>query len=190
MGYTHRYTINDLGQDLHTKEIARDIRAVTKASGLSIGDYQGTPTSQPTLGPTEIRFNGIGKEGAETFVFPPDSTTNSLLGLPPNRHFCKTYRRPYDIIVCAALIAIQHHLRDNVEVRSDGNFDREEEWQNAYRLYRKALKRELPPPFKQAETTAPETTAPETTEAETTRAEPHQRSIPPSTSPAQLSMNI
>ena len=75
MGYTHRYTINDLGQDLHTKEIARDIRAITKASGLSIGDYQGTPTSQPTLGPTEIRFNGIGKEGAATFVFPPDSTS-------------------------------------------------------------------------------------------------------------------
>ena len=72
--------------------------------------------------------------------------------LPPEplgRDFCKTARKPYDVVVCAALLAIKHHQGDNVEIHSDGEFD--DEWQPAYQLYRKATGRELPPEFREYE---------------------------------------
>ena len=72
--------------------------------------------------------------------------------LPPaplGRDFCKTAQKPYDVVVCAALLAIKHHQRDNVEICSDGEFD--DEWQPAYQLYRNATGRELPPEFREYE---------------------------------------
>ena len=67
----------------------------------------------------------------------------------PGFDFCKTARKPYDVVVCAALLAIKHHQGDNVEIRSDGDFG--DEWQPAYRLYRRATHRELLPEFREFE---------------------------------------
>ena len=47
-------------------------------------------------------------------------------------NFCKTARKPYDLLVCACLIAAKKEL--NYEVHSDG---KKEDWQPAIDFYNK-----------------------------------------------------
>jgi hypothetical protein len=59
--------------------------------------------------------------------------------------FCKTARKPYDIMVCCVLLAAKHHLKARVSVSSDGDLD---EWQPAIDLYEKVLGRKAPNLFR------------------------------------------
>ena len=150
MGYTHTYRIYHLDLDLRVPEVSSDIRRLIKHSNVPIGDYEGKPGSRPKLGHSLVSFNGIGEDSAETFAFPP-SKDHPHLEHDPGRSFCKTYRKPYDIIVAAALIAIKHHLSDNVVITSDGNFSAESEWLDAYSLYTNTTGRDLPEFFSRYE---------------------------------------
>ena len=151
MGYTHYWTIQDITKPLMTSEIAQDIQSIILASEVPIGDGDGGRDSQPVLEHDLVQLNGIGDESHESLCYPPNFKWNQEVH-PPESHgfaFCKTARKPYDVVVCAALLAIKHHLGDNVEINSDGKFDNE--WQPAYRLYRRATRRELPPQFREFE---------------------------------------
>ena len=151
MGYTHYYIIQDITKPLRTSEIAQDIGSIIMASEIPIGDGNGIQDSQPVLEHDLVQMNGIGDESHEALCYPPDFEWNrkvhpaEFLGF----RYCKTARKPYDVVVCAALLAIKHHQGDNVEITSDGKFDNE--WQPAYRLYRRATRRELPPEFREYE---------------------------------------
>ena len=151
MGYTHYYNIQDITKPLRTSEIAQDIQSIIMASEIPIGDGNGIQDSQPVLEHDLVQMNGIGDEAHDTLCYPPDFEWNrqihpvEFLGFA----YCKTVRKPYDVVVCAALLAIKHHQRNNVEITSDGRFDNE--WQPAYRLYRRATRRELPPEFREYE---------------------------------------
>ena len=155
MGYTHCYTIHDLNTDLRVPEIAQDISRIIMASEIPIGGEPAGPNpAEPALGPTHIIFNGVGDDSCESFVYPPGlemRSSNLLARAPEGLDSCKTWRQPYDVVVCAALIALKHHLGDNVKITSDGRFD-QEEWQPAYQLYCRALRRELPQPFRGCDT--------------------------------------
>ena len=151
MGYTHYYNIQDITKPLMTSEIAQDIENIIMASEMPLGDGSDEPGSQPILEHDLVQVNGIGDEGHETLCYPPDFEWNRKFHQPESlgSDFCKTARKPYDVVVCAALLAIKHHQGDNVEIHSDGKFD--DEWQPAYRLYRRATGRELPPEFREYE---------------------------------------
>ena len=151
MGYTHYYTILDPTQPLRCSEIAQDIQNIILASEVPIGDGSEDPNSQPILEHDLVWLNGIGDEAHETLCYPPGFEWNREFRPPESEgfSFCKTARKPYDVVVCAALLAIKHHQGDNVEITSDGKFD--DEWQPAYRLYRRATRRELPPEFREYE---------------------------------------
>ena len=151
MGYTHYWTIQDITKPLMTSEIAQDIGSIILASEVPIGDGEGIQDSQPVLEHDLVQINGIGDDAYEALCYPPDFEWNR--GFRPVESlgfaFCKTARKPYDVVVCAALLAIKHHQGDNVEILSDGEFD--DEWQPAYRLYRRATGRELPLEFREYE---------------------------------------
>ena len=94
--------------------------------------HDGEPGSQPYITDTEIGFNGSGDDMYEGFAYP-----GSFTGPPdhePLRMYCKTGRRPYGMVVAAVLLAIKHHLGDDVEIRSDGNL-RDDEWEPATGLF-------------------------------------------------------
>lgn len=57
-----------------------------------------------------IRFNGMGENGHETFLFKLDSE---------KFNFCKTARKPYDLPVCKILLVLKHYM-PNLELSSDG----------------------------------------------------------------------
>ena len=88
------------------------------------------------MGPDEINFNAMHPENFEDFCNTRriSSLNRSVLrtGSPEGFSFCKTARKPYDVVVCATLIAIKHHLGDYVSVSSDGDFDNVNEWGPAY----------------------------------------------------------
>ena len=149
MGYTHYYTVADPLGDLKVLEIAADVKSIIMASEIQIGDWNGEPGSEPKLGPDEINFNAMQPDDFQDFRYPPPFEQNHRTGIEEGFSFCKTNRMPHDPVVCATLIAIKHHLGDQVRVSSDGDFDNAEEWGPAYKLYFRALRRELPPFFRQ-----------------------------------------
>ena len=141
MGYSHSYVLPEHA-DPRFAEIARDVNDIIAASEIPMGDADGNPGSQPQLGPELIRLNGIQPQHCETFLYPD----------PSGWEYCKTGYQPYDVIVCATLMAMKHHLQENVAISSDGDLDGPE-WQAAYRLYRRALRRPPPEFFQQHEQT-------------------------------------
>ena len=50
--------------------------------------------------------------------------------------FCKTARKPYDIVVCCCLLIAKHYVGDLIKVSSDGD---ETEWNDAINLCKKHL---------------------------------------------------
>lgn len=67
-------------------------------------------------------------------------------GIKPGNFWTKTSRRPYDAVVCGALISLKHHLGDQVVLGSDGRIENEE-WDAGFRLYHRTFPdRECPDP--------------------------------------------
>lgn len=146
MGYTHTWHIAESSTDPRTADIGDDVRMLMMKSEMPVCLDSDQADQPPCIDDEKIQFNGPGEDGAETFWYPP-SPDNAQWGLPEGLDQCKTYRRPYDIIVASALISIKHHLGDGVITSSDGRID-EEEWQAAINLYRGAFPdRSLPPGF-------------------------------------------
>lgn len=110
MGYTH-YWRGGVPKE-NWERCARDIVRVIEASPVPLADGHGTPGTTPYVSKIDIVFNGVGEDSHETMVVERGGT---------RFNFCKTRRKPYDVVVVACLcIAAKHGLR---EVESDGGAD-------------------------------------------------------------------
>ena len=144
MGYTHYWKLN-LDYEINSekwKEIVDDFNKILDVE-INIADnniYAGTggmtslrkilePYSNQKLEITdeEIRFNGReeGDRGHETFSLQRKSDKRledyaSRLNRKYIFDFCKTARKPYDIVVCCLLIILKHRLGNMIEIGSDG----------------------------------------------------------------------
>ena len=97
--------------------IAADCKDVCDNSNVPLAfdhDFEG---KEPVFGPDVIRFNGVGDDGHETFLIYRDGHEGGF-------SFCKTAQKPYDEVVCACLIVLNHHLGDKIEISSDGDNDK------------------------------------------------------------------
>lgn len=74
---------------------------------------------QPFASEKEIIFNGIGENAHETFVFRCPEVCENTGGDPALRDFCKTARKPYDLVVCLCLLTLAAHM-PNLQLSSDG----------------------------------------------------------------------
>lgn len=75
----------------------------------------------------EIRFNGReeGDRGHETFSLQrkADKRLEDYASRLDRKYifdFCKTARKPYDIVVCCLLVILKHRLGNMIEIGSDG----------------------------------------------------------------------
>ena len=139
MGYTHYWRNPEGFSETQWIAIIADVRKLFAAlpdhsdssgayhSGdpLAIDDQKGGP---PVCGTKQIWFNGGGGHDLnhETFVMVPR---------PDNFAFCKTARKPYDLVVQAVLLVAKHHKPD-LYVSSDGDYD---EWEEARKWAQKTL---------------------------------------------------
>lgn len=65
-------------------------------------------------------------QGHETFVLERVQPKPAYTGARPGTYFCKTARKPYDLVVCAVLILAHVHL--GLQVSSDGDWSEQHEW--------------------------------------------------------------
>lgn len=131
MGYTHYWRSTTIPEKIWT-DICDDVRRLFDAErDFEIAVDYDLPEEPPIITDTMIRFNGVGDEGHETFLF---SRTASKF------EFCKTAYKPYDRMVCAVLLVINHHAEDLVEISSDGG---PEDWHGAQIFASSVLLRSL-----------------------------------------------
>jgi hypothetical protein len=143
MGYTHYWhidydkaTYEQLGKwALDTQKLV----AAARERGIKIGGqdhWDGRTWSGPDEGTEEftekyVLFNGVEDEAHEGFyVALRPGDPDDLVAW-----FCKTERKPYDVVVAAAVLRLKHHLGDAVDIGSDGRERDEAQWQPALDLY-------------------------------------------------------
>jgi len=138
MGYTHYWKKKTSHTDdkENFKKVLADAKKLLKhlpASCKSAGEcypedpielFGGCGTGEATFTEEEIRFNGDESKGLdhETFLVTPNEV---------GFEFCKTARKPYDLMACAVLISMKKHM-DGFEYSSDGD---KEDWEPAKRFY-------------------------------------------------------
>lgn len=149
MGYTHYWTqTRDLTQEEFGDFIGAARRIINTASGKptdTAGEsYPGVPVQicgplgegDPTLSKDELALNGNGPNlDHESFVI--NRTINADAW-----NFCKTARKPYDVVVTALLIVLANDY--GFEVSSDGDVP---DWEAGEKLVAEALGKEYPNPL-------------------------------------------
>lgn len=141
MGYTHYWTFKkpNRGDAAKTeelyqkavKECAKIIRTYYDANGGLSGYTAHTPIGKYG----GILVNGKGDDAHEDFVLREHFKQN--FENTDGFDFCKTARKPYDVVVTACLIVLKHRLGDYIKVSSDGY---QHEWEAGLELAKRVLK--------------------------------------------------
>lgn len=82
----------------------------------------------------DICINGLGDMSHETFFLPVNGFDLEEF------QFCKTARKPYDVIVVACLVILKHYLGNSFKFSSDGDDLELEEGFNLARTVLKSIK--------------------------------------------------
>lgn len=138
MGYTHYWSFNKPGKG-RTLEVERAYQRAIKACTKIAQAYQAKATGDERLsGYTAFTSNygGIKLNGKEDNMH-EDFCMREHFRQNETWQFCKTARKPYDIVVTACLATMKFYLKDNFTVDSDGY---KEEWDEGVKLARKVLK--------------------------------------------------
>lgn len=141
MGYTHYFPQTRKFTDLEWRNIHADATTVLnfcQMDGIALAEEHDN-TLPVVVDMYEIRFNGVGEEGHETFHV----TREFSHGF----NFCKTARKPYDWAVCLVLLICHHHAPGVLEIGSDGDWDNE--WQKPRELFQMLLHAEAECPWSQ-----------------------------------------
>lgn len=145
MGYTHYWTfqqpkrgdaakVEALYQKA-VKDCAKIIRTYYEANGGLSGYTAHTPIG--TYG--GLLVNGKGDDAHEDFSLREHFKQNfaTTFYREPGFNFCKTARKPYDVVVTACLIVLKHRLGDYIDVSSDGY---QHDWEAGLELAKRVLK--------------------------------------------------
>lgn len=99
----------------------------------------------PEFTKDKIVFNGDESKGLdhETFDIYRDNTQRAVAYGPKDGvvfQFCKTNRKPYDLMVQVSMLRLKHHFPES-KISSDGEAS---DWKNAKALYKKIFKETAP----------------------------------------------
>lgn len=135
MGYTHYWKAQDDVDDAAYTAALKDIAKIVKSKAkILAGPFGEKGTLPKTTG--GIAFNGIEDDSHETFDLPASA------GQLEDFSFCKTARKPYDIVVVAALTRLAEV--PGISISSDGNAA---EWKNGVSLAEKVLGKKFKNPM-------------------------------------------
>lgn len=149
MGYTHYYrTPKTLGTAKEFKAFTDDAKvifALAAEKGIKLGNGLGYVGTKPKVTASKVWFNGVDADSHETLaidrVYEEKDWSTAENGLYFN--FCKTARKPYDVVCVAILLLLQRHF-PSVQLSSDGG---ENEWSDGQALLKEALGVEQPVGF-------------------------------------------
>lgn len=120
MGYTHHWTKqkdptpeqwNRVTENFRLVYSNAQAKALITMTPLPPIQFESDGTRPPQIGAV-IRFNGVGKDGHETFCLDPAFE---------DIEFCKTARKPYDLWVVVAMTLLNHFASGCWDINSDGN---------------------------------------------------------------------
>lgn len=136
MGYTHYWNFKgNVAPDAMEggaekfKTVARlGVKMCDKVRSMGIDICGGDGYFTPTFCSTRIIFNGNEEKGEAHETFAIESNDGKW-------NFCKTARKPYDLLVCLMLLTFKYVFGDDFEYSSDGitreayeNRDKNEYW--------------------------------------------------------------
>lgn len=121
MGYTHYWNFkNDTapkdienGEEKFAKAANLGARLCDKVRKRGIEICGGDGHFNPTFCAARVCFNGNAEKGEEHETFYIDTEDGAF-------NFCKTARKPYDLLVCLMLLAFKYYFKDDFEYSSDG----------------------------------------------------------------------
>lgn len=135
MGYTHYFYRSEILDQKHYDLLVEDVKFLLDhlpEHSLNAGGYHkddhliirgGWGTGKPTVNNQLISFNGdeATELDHETMDFPRVLEVESWQTPDHGLYFqcCKTARKPYDLVVCATLLAIKYHF-PKTKISSDG----------------------------------------------------------------------
>jgi hypothetical protein len=141
MGFTHYWTQTRDFTPEQMGDIAGSIRKIIREAPCDIVGFDGAEGTKPELTKEHISFNGRDENSHETFYF--EATRKAAYpGGTPGWGFCKTARKPYDIVVVACLTFLAADY--GFEVSSDGDM---EDWEAGVALAEAALGRQFANPL-------------------------------------------
>jgi hypothetical protein len=148
MGYTNYYYVpvkmdkkkfKTLSEELQT---AAGLLPGNTSSASNPGQYAvlcgGCGTGEPEFTKDTICFNGDESKGLdhETFRIDRDNSQRAITHGSKNGivfDFCKTARKPYDLMVQISMLRLKHHFPES-NISSDGD---PSDWKNGKALYKK-----------------------------------------------------
>lgn len=133
MGYTHYWQRSRDFTESEWDEICAATRKIIDTAPFQISICGPLGTGKPQVNKDLLRFNGTGKNGLDHETFQIDR-----LQSPDDWGFCKTARKPYDVVVTAVLTYLANCW--NIDVSSDGDV---EDWEAGVALAEMALGRQF-----------------------------------------------
>ena len=154
MGYTHYWCLNKKSEEANGSneptrfgEAVNDMEKIVSASRVLLAGWDGE--GDPEIFVDQVSFNGIGDDGHESFAFQRFGTGEKGLGptSPEDKDkdfaFCKTAKKPYDVVVTACLAVAAQVIDDGIEVSTDGEV---EDWKEGAAFASRILGRDVPVP--------------------------------------------
>jgi len=135
MGYTHYWEIKSNNGDAEIvrhrfRKAAKTIQKFAKFAEMQdlFKIKGGFGKGKPIINESEVWLNGDEENGSDCETF----NIRWSDFLDHKSDFCKTGRKPYDLIVCFSLLAFKEAFRKEFEFFSDGS---REDWEEAFRIY-------------------------------------------------------
>jgi len=129
MGYTHYWKTKEPITRIQWDELTAVVKNAVRRSNTTVVYEYMLPNYLPLITPYEIQFNGPGDQGHETFLLQKAFKRNEFA-------FCKTARKPYDVVVTAVLCLAHTIAPDTWEITSDGDA---EDWEEGLALAKQVL---------------------------------------------------
>lgn len=115
MGYTVYYPQQRAFTDEEWQQICGRVEQIfvhAQSQGIELVDSMGEPGTVPEVSHTEIAFNGSGDDAHESFYLPKTPSGDF--------NFTKTAEKPYDVVVKAVLIIVEHIAPGALDLSCDG----------------------------------------------------------------------
>jgi hypothetical protein len=141
MGYTNYWSYDPQAEQFQEAwpKMVADAQRIAERAGVPLGDGLGEvypmdnpmdPGGRPEFGPDRIWLNGVERDSHETLLIEREpSERPSWPGAPGGDRyvwaFCKTARKPYDLVVGAILLRCAQLAPDAFVIGSDGEWNSE-----------------------------------------------------------------
>ena len=137
MGYTHYWEFKSNPKDVKDgdKKFKKSVELLKKClKDVSVKLAGGNGTGEPVFTDTKVCFNGVDDDddAYETCYLALDNADYKF-------DFCKTARKPYDVVVCLTLLCFKNFFGEDFKYSSDGNMD-DEGWSLADEIFTKHTK--------------------------------------------------